>query len=69
MAMAALRQGRWDLRWIDVDSGRQEIITPPWPAHVYVRYPEWSPRGDAVLFERGELRGNIWTLRLDERLR
>jgi len=29
---------------------------------VYVRYPEWSPRGNVVVFERGELRGNIWTL-------
>ena len=34
----------------------------PAPPHVYVRYPEWSPRGNVVVFERGELRGNIWTL-------
>jgi hypothetical protein len=29
-----------------------------------VRYPDWSARGDVVVFERGELRGNIWTLPL-----
>jgi hypothetical protein len=31
---------------------------------VYVRYPEWSARNDIVVFERGELHGNIWTLPL-----
>ena len=65
IAMAALRAGRWDLRWIDVESGRVEIIMPPLPSNMYARYPEWSPRGDVVLFERGELRGNIWTLRIN----
>jgi TolB protein len=64
IVMAAMREGRWDLRWIDVTTHREHVITPASPAHVYMRYPEWSPRGDAVLFERGELRGTIWTLRL-----
>ena len=32
------------------------------PPRVYVRYPDWSPRGNVVLFERGEMRGNIWML-------
>jgi Tol biopolymer transport system component/DNA-binding winged helix-turn-helix (wHTH) protein len=64
VALAALRGGRWDLRWVDIDTGREEIIMPALPPHVYARYPEWSPRGDVVLFERGELRGNIWTLKL-----
>ena len=34
------------------------------PPHVYVRYPEWSRRNDVVVYERGDLRGNIWTLPL-----
>jgi hypothetical protein len=29
-----------------------------------VRYPDWSPVGNLVLFERAEMRGNIWTLNL-----
>ena len=35
-------------------------------SQIYMRYPEWSPRGDLVVFERGELRGNIWSLKLHE---
>jgi Tol biopolymer transport system component/DNA-binding winged helix-turn-helix (wHTH) protein len=66
IAMAASRAGRWDLRWVDIETGEQQIITPPLPVHMYARYPEWSARGDVVLFERGELRGNIWTLRIDQ---
>jgi Tol biopolymer transport system component/DNA-binding winged helix-turn-helix (wHTH) protein len=62
IAVAALRDGVWSLQWINVESGREGVITPPAPPHVYVRYPEWSPRGDRVFFERGELRGNIWTI-------
>jgi hypothetical protein len=29
-----------------------------------VRYPAWSPAGNLVVYERGELRGNVWMLRL-----
>lgn len=64
VAVAALRNGTWSLRWVEVATGRQGTITPPVPPHVYLRYPEWSPRNDVVVFERGELRGNIWTLAL-----
>jgi TolB protein len=63
--VAAFRQGVWSVRWIDVTSGQQGTITAAGPPHVYVRYPEWSSRGDVVLFERGELRGNIWMLALN----
>jgi Tol biopolymer transport system component len=64
VAVAVLRGGAWSLRWVEVASGRQGVITPPGPPHVYMRYPQWSRRNDVVVFERGELRGNIWTLAL-----
>ena len=64
IAAAALRDGVWNLRWIDADRGRQGNLTPAGRRGVYVRYPEWSPRGNTVVFERAEMRGNIWTLNL-----
>jgi Tol biopolymer transport system component/DNA-binding winged helix-turn-helix (wHTH) protein len=67
IAAAVFRRGLWDLRWIDAESGAMGVITAPAPPRVYMRYPEWSPRGDLVVFERGELRGNVWMLRLPER--
>jgi hypothetical protein len=62
--MASLRAGTWSLRWVDITTGAGEIITPSLPPNMYMRYPEWSPRGDIIVFERGELSGNIWTLRV-----
>lgn len=65
IAVAAQRDGVWSLRWIDVQTGREGPIGPPELPRVYVRYPEWSPRGDRILYERGEIRGNIWTIAID----
>ena len=65
VAVAALRDGRWSLRWIDVATGKEGAWTSPHPPGVYLRYPEWSPKGDRVVFERGVTRGNIWTVALD----
>lgn len=64
LAVAALRAGTWSLRWVDVASGADGEMMPPNAPNVYVRYPEWSARNDIVVFERGELHGNIWTLPL-----
>ena len=65
IAAAVFRDGRWGLRWIDASSGVTGVITAPSGPNTYVRYPEWSPRGDLVVYERGELRGNVWMLRLN----
>jgi Tol biopolymer transport system component/DNA-binding winged helix-turn-helix (wHTH) protein len=62
IAAAAQRDGVWSLRWIDADTGQESLFAPPSPPRVYVRYPEWSAQGDRLLFERGEIRGNIWTI-------
>lgn len=64
VAAAAVRDGIWSLRAIDVASGQQSEIYSAGTARVFVRYPEWSARGDVIVFERGEMRANIWTLAL-----
>jgi TolB protein len=65
VVVAALRNGRWSLGAIDVVSGNYAALTAPEAPGVYVRYPEWSPKRDRVLFERGASRGNIWTIAID----
>jgi Tol biopolymer transport system component len=64
IAVAALRERVWNLRWIDVESGLQGNMTAPGRPREFVRYPAWSRRGDLVVYERGEMRGNIWMLTL-----
>ena len=67
--MAALRDGVWSLLSIDASTGRQATILSANPPRVYVRYPEWSQLGNAIVFERGEMRGNIWTLAVTDNKR
>jgi len=67
IAAATFRNGTWDLRWIDASSGATGVITAASAPSVYVRYPDWSPRGDAVVYERGDLRGNVWMVRLADK--
>ena len=62
LAAAVLRDGQWSLRVLDVSSGHDQSITPPAPPRVFVRYPDWSARGDLIVFERSEMTGNIWLL-------
>ena len=62
LAAAVLRGGQWSLRVLEVSSGRDQMITPPGPPRVFVRYPDWSARGDLVVFERSEMTGNIWLI-------
>jgi Tol biopolymer transport system component/DNA-binding winged helix-turn-helix (wHTH) protein len=60
VAAAVLRDGQWSLRAFDLDGGIERMITPPGPPRVFVRYPDWSPCGDLIVFERSEMTGNIW---------
>ena len=62
VAAAVLRGGLWSLRAIDVATRRQSEIYSPGSPRVYVRYPDWSRSGDVVVFERGDMRANLWSL-------
>jgi Tol biopolymer transport system component len=64
IAAAVLREGVWSLRAIDVASGTETGLTPAERPRTYLRYPDWSRRGDLVVFERAEMAGNIWQLSL-----
>jgi Tol biopolymer transport system component/DNA-binding winged helix-turn-helix (wHTH) protein len=64
IAAAVLRDGVWSVRWIDAATGREETITPPDSPRIYYRYPDWSRRGGLIVFERAEMIGNIWQLKI-----
>lgn len=66
IVVAASRDGLWSLQAIDAATGARQVMRPADLPRVYVRYPDWSPRGGMVAYERGELRGNIWMLRVDQ---
>jgi TolB protein len=63
MMMAALRDGAWNLWWVGLD-GSERRLTDYRSLRTFVRYPDWSPTGDRVVFEFAEAKGNIFLLDL-----
>jgi Tol biopolymer transport system component/DNA-binding winged helix-turn-helix (wHTH) protein len=64
IAFAGMRGGLWGLYSISASTGKQKTLLEPGLARGFVRYPSWSPRGDMIVFERAESRGNIFLLDL-----
>jgi Tol biopolymer transport system component/DNA-binding winged helix-turn-helix (wHTH) protein len=60
IAFAGMRDGVWNLYWVGADGAPERRLTHESLRRVYLRYPAWSPRGDRMVFERGELFGQVW---------
>ena len=60
VVFAALREGVWNIAWVSRTTGLEVQVTRHSGAAGFVRYPTWSPRGDRIVYERGEVRGNVW---------
>lgn len=62
IAFAALRDGVWNVAWVARDGSTEEVVTRNARLGAYLRYPAWSPTGDAIYYELAETTGNIWLL-------
>jgi Tol biopolymer transport system component len=60
IALAGERGGEWELYTVSSGTGEVRQLTSFGTPNGYVRYPAWSPADTSVVFERAELRGNIW---------
>jgi Tol biopolymer transport system component len=60
IVFAGQRGGVWNVWWVSRATGRETQVTRYTGVHTFVRYPSASPRGDRIVFELGEVRGNIW---------
>jgi Tol biopolymer transport system component len=65
IAFAGSRGGLWNVWWVSSDGREQRRLTDFKRPNAYVRYPAWSPRGDQIVFEYAEIRGNVWLLDLN----
>ncbi len=62
IAFATRRAGVWNLGSMNREGHQEVLWTDTQSARSYSRYPEWSPRGDQVVFEWAETTGNIYVL-------
>jgi TolB protein len=60
IAFVGLRDGYWNVWWVDRETGEQRQLTTFGRRDAYLRYPAWSPAGDRVVFELAEVLGDLW---------
>lgn len=62
IAFAGYRDDTWNLWWIDRKSREEKRLTENTRLDVYIRYPSWSPKGDRIVYEQAETRGQVFLL-------
>ncbi len=64
IVFAGLREDYWNIWWLSRTTMEQRRLTDYSDPSIFVRYPAWSPRGDQIVYEYAETRGNIWLIEL-----
>jgi Tol biopolymer transport system component/DNA-binding winged helix-turn-helix (wHTH) protein len=64
VAFAGQRNGIWNIYWVGVGGGDERTMTSYTSPALYVRYPDWSPRGDRVAYEFAESTSTVWVTEL-----
>jgi Tol biopolymer transport system component len=64
IAFAGKREGIWNLYWISRSTKEQKQLTNYTKLNAFVRYPDWSPLGNQMVYEYVETSGNIWLMEL-----
>ncbi|HYN44023.1 MAG TPA: hypothetical protein VE129_19760 [Thermoanaerobaculia bacterium] len=62
IAFAGYRDDTWNLWWIDRKTREEKRLTENTRLDVYIRYPSWSPKGDRIVYEQAETRGQVFLL-------
>ena len=60
IVFAGSRDGVWNLWQVSRTTRIQKKLTDYTSLRTYVRYPTWSPRGDRIVYEFNETKGNIY---------
>jgi Tol biopolymer transport system component/DNA-binding winged helix-turn-helix (wHTH) protein len=64
IAFAGQRGGLWNVYTVAADGGAEHRVTAYATPALYVRYPQWSPRGDHIVYEYAESTSTVWTAEL-----
>ncbi len=62
VAYAGLHDGVWNAYRVDYRTRVEQRLTRYEKLNAYVRYPAFSPQGDALVYEYAETTGNVWIL-------
>jgi Tol biopolymer transport system component len=62
IAFAGYRDDTWNLWWIDRATREEKRLTANTRLDLYIRYPSWSPKGDRIVYEQAETRGQVFLM-------
>jgi len=62
VAFAGYRDDTWNVWLLERATRQERRLTQNRRLDVYMRYPSWSPRGDRIVYEQAETRGEIFLL-------
>jgi Tol biopolymer transport system component/DNA-binding winged helix-turn-helix (wHTH) protein len=65
IAFAGERDGVWNIYTVSRTTKAVRQLTEFTSVEGYVRYPSWSRTRSAIVFERAEQRGSLWTMKLE----
>jgi Tol biopolymer transport system component/DNA-binding winged helix-turn-helix (wHTH) protein len=66
IAFAGMRDGAWNIWWVSKSTGAQKKLTNHTSFRSFVRYPAWSPKGNSIVYELAETKGNIYVAQLPD---
>lgn len=64
IAFASSRNGVWNVRWISVSDKTENQLTGNTRMGVVIRFPDWSPLGNQIVYEQADIIGNIHVMSL-----
>lgn len=60
LVFAARQAGVWNVRAMSLVTGDERLLTDHREQRQYVRWPNWSPTGDRVVYERRDSVSDLW---------
>ena len=61
---AGQHNGVWNVYWVSRSTRQEKQLTHYAKLNTYVRYPNWSPLGNQIVYEYAETTGNVWMMEL-----
>jgi len=64
IAFASSRNGVWNIEWVSLSDKSERQLTNNARPGAVIRFPDWSPSGDQIIYEYVEIEGNIYVMSL-----
>jgi Tol biopolymer transport system component/DNA-binding winged helix-turn-helix (wHTH) protein len=64
ITFASSRNGVWNIGWVSRSDKIEKQLTVNTNPGAVIRFPDWSPLGDQIIYEQADIAGNIYVMSL-----